>query len=358
MLVQLFAVHTMQKMSSIYTHQPSKGINWINALKALCIIFVFLRHSENYYNCYLGWFDGLFLTFYVNAFFFVSGYLLFWKQLSEPKILEDTANYLMGGGKVLFLNVLYRIIIPSIIFSIIEFVPSSLIQGRGMDVGFALYKTIGGGTYWFTSALAVAELILLALLFTRKRNGWFYAAWCFAFSVAGQIIVHLGILKNGIWAWRQGLISLSFIAMGGLYWKYEKQIDKLMKWWFVLPLSLVYVAMVVLLKGYNNPLISTLNIQPLGFVTSAVACLLLVWLCKALPEIRPLTFIGQNTIGFYFMSGALPITFSLIAHRLLPENKVVVLLSMWLACLISAYIAVLVINRWLPWLWDLRRIRK
>lgn len=259
---------------------------------------------------------------------------------------------------MLFLNVLYRIIIPSIIFSIIEFVPSCLIQGRGIGVGYALYKTIGGGTYWFTSALAVAELILLALLFTRKRNVWFYAAWCFAFCVAGLIIVHLGILKNGIWACRQGLISLSFIAMGGLYWKYEKQIDKLMKWWFVLPLSLVYVAMVVLLKGYNNPLISTLKIQPLGFVTSAVACLLLVWLCKTLPEIKPLTFIGQNSIGFYFMSGALPITFSLIAQRVLPGYSTVSLLSIWLACLFAASIAVIVINRWLPWLWDLRKIRK
>ena len=347
----------MLKMSSLYAHQHSKGINWINALKAVCIIFVFLRHSETYYGKDLGWFDGLFLTFYVNAFFFVSGYLLFWKQLSEPKILEDTEHYLTGGGKVLFLNVLYRIVIPSIIFSIIEFLPSCLIQGREIDVGYALYKTIGGGTYWFTSALAVAELILLALLFTRKRNVWFYAAWCFAFSVAGLIIVHLGILKNGIWAWRQGLISLSFIAMGGLYWKYEKKIDKLMKWWFVLPLSLVYVAMSVLMKGYNDPLISTLKIQPLGVVTSAVACLLLVWLCKILPEIKPLTFIGQNSIGFYFLSGALPLTFSIIAHKAVSGNYACLMLTIWAACLVVAYIAVAVINRWFPWLWDLRKVK-
>ena len=78
-----------------------KDINWINAVKALCIIFVFLRHSENYYGFHLGWFDGLFLTFYVNAFFFVSGYLLFWKQLSVPRIEEDRKRYLgwTGGGK-------------------------------------------------------------------------------------------------------------------------------------------------------------------------------------------------------------------------------------------------------------------
>lgn len=51
------------------TNTRGKDINWINALKALCILFVFLRHSEGYYGCDLGWFDGLILPFYVNAFF-------------------------------------------------------------------------------------------------------------------------------------------------------------------------------------------------------------------------------------------------------------------------------------------------
>ena len=75
-----------------------KDINWINAVKALCIIFVFLRHSENYYGVNMGWTDSLFLTFYVNAFFFVSGYLLFWKQLTSPRIDEDRRLYMTGGG--------------------------------------------------------------------------------------------------------------------------------------------------------------------------------------------------------------------------------------------------------------------
>lgn len=253
---------------------------------------------------------------------------------------------------------LYRIIIPSIIFSIIEFVPSCLIQGRGIDMGYALYKTIGGGTYWFTSALVVAELILLLLLYTRKKNIWFYVAVSFAVGIAGLLIVHFDVLHNSIWAWRQGLIAMIFLALGGLYWRYEKQIDKLMKWWFALPLLAAYIVMVITLKGLNDPLISTLNIQPLGFVTSTMACLLLVWLCKKLPEVTPLTFIGQNSIGFYFMSGALPITFSMIAHKLVAGSPVWMMLSIWVACIVVAYVAVIIINRWLPWLWDLRKLSK
>ena len=253
---------------------------------------------------------------------------------------------------------IFRIVIPSIIFSALEFFPSCIIQGRNIDVGYALYKTIGGGTYWFTSALVVAELFLLMLFCTRKKNIWFYTAVCLALGVAGLIIVHLGVLKSGIWAWRQGLIALAFLAMGGLYWRYEKLFDKLMKWWFVLPLLAAYVAMVVLLKDYNNPLISTLSIQPLGFVTSAMACLLLVWLSKKLPEISTLTFIGKNSIGFYFMSGALPIVLGMVANKFFVVRSLWIMLAVWAICSVLAYIAVALINRWLPWLWDLRVLKK
>lgn len=119
---------------------------------------------------------------------------------------------------------IFRIVIPSVVFSAIEFFPSCLVQGRGIDLWYALYKTIGGGTYWFTSALVVAELILLMLFCTRKRNIWFYAVACLVIGITGLTIVHFDILKSGIWAWREGLIALVFLAMGGLYWKLENKL--------------------------------------------------------------------------------------------------------------------------------------
>lgn len=33
------------------------------------------------------------------------------------------------------------------------------------------------------------------------------------------------------------------------------------------------------------------------------------------------------------------------------------MLIIWMACLVAAYVAVMIINRWLPWLWDLRKIK-
>ena len=64
---------------------------WIDNVKALCMIGVFLLHSEAYYG-YGSVQYGIFLTpFYVNAFFFVSGYLLFRKWLND-------SNLISGGG--------------------------------------------------------------------------------------------------------------------------------------------------------------------------------------------------------------------------------------------------------------------
>lgn len=76
-----------------------KTITWINTLRSLCVIGVFFIHCQINYGTWIGEVNVFVHTFYVNAFFFVSGYLLFWKQLPEPKILEEKRLYmLMGGG--------------------------------------------------------------------------------------------------------------------------------------------------------------------------------------------------------------------------------------------------------------------
>lgn len=75
-----------------------KSINWINTLKALCIMAVFICHTQAYYGLSIGTLGSLVNPWYVNAFFFVSGYLLFWKQLSSPRIDEDRKAYMSTGG--------------------------------------------------------------------------------------------------------------------------------------------------------------------------------------------------------------------------------------------------------------------
>lgn len=78
-----------------------KSITWINTYKALCILAVFFVHCQLYYGYTLDALNVFVHPWYVNAFFFVSGYLLFWKQLSKPRIEEYRALFVsrIGGGK-------------------------------------------------------------------------------------------------------------------------------------------------------------------------------------------------------------------------------------------------------------------
>ena len=66
---------------------------WVDAVKAICMIGVYLLHSEAHYGTggisYGYWIE----PFYVNAFFFVSGYLFFRKYLKDDLLI----NFKWGG---------------------------------------------------------------------------------------------------------------------------------------------------------------------------------------------------------------------------------------------------------------------
>lgn len=253
------------------------------------------------------------------------------------------------------INVICRIVIPSIIFASIEYIPACLIRNKPMDIVSFLYKTIGGGTYWFTSALVVAELIILVLLMSRKKNIWFYFVIILLVSYVG-ICFQNGLYDIEIWAWHRGTIATLLLACGGLYWKYEEILSRWMKWYVFLLLLVLYFAILLFCKNID-PNISILTIQPWGIVSTILSCILLIELCKHLSENTIINYIGQNTLGFYFLSGAVPIVMSMLFHKLTEGTHLWIMWLDWLSSLLVSFVIVKVINRWLPWLLDIRLIK-
>ncbi len=337
----------------------SKNIYWINAVKAIAILAVYLSHvqSSAFYGYSIGKVHSFISPWYVNAFFIISGYLLFRKQLSEPLISECRSLYISrnGGGYKLFINILSRIVFPTILFSIIVFVPNGILRGKTMDIPYFLYKTFGGGTAWFTSALAVSELILLFLFISRQKNIWFYAVACFVLGGLGMALQH-GPYQYEIWACHRGVLALIYIAIGGLYWKYEKKISILMRWYVIVFILIVYVAIILFCKN-TTPIVTLLELKPLGILTTILSCLLLIELCKVLPKNRILNYIGQNTLGIYLISGAVPSVICPIMQKLIPGSHLWVMLLSWLLCLATACFIVQIINRWMPWMFDFQKIK-
>ena len=342
----------------------NKSILWINYLKAISIIGVFFVHCNLDYGYDMHIINSFLHPFYVNAFFFVSGYLLFRKQLSEPLISQRASEYLLlGGGKTLILNILFRLIIPSTLFAAIEFIPSHLLRGMTFDIGTLLYKTIGGCTYWFTSALVVAELLILLMLVSRKRSIWFYLIASCVIYALGQSIVNCGFTlfdhyPSLPWHYQNGMFAVIFLAVGGVYWKFENYINRMMNKYVFAGMIVLYIILLMIFPSHFKVLVSMLDVNIAGIFLSILATVSLIELCKRLPQSNVLNYIGQNTIGFYFMSGALPIVLSMLVHKVMPESNALGLAIVFTGSIGIAYVAVYLMNRFIPWVFDLRTLKR
>lgn len=336
-----------------------KNINWINAVKAICMILVYFVHSQLYYGCWMQGVNDYIHPIYVNGFFFVSGYLLFRKQLSSPLINQNASQYIMGGGRSLFQNVVFKIMIPTILFSLLEYVPKHILRDEGLSLHTLLSNTIGGGTYWFTSALVVAELVALLLLISRKTHIWFYVVTGLSVAILGyylvQIDFHLFGFGRDPWAYRRGFMALGFLVMGGAYWRYEGILSKVLNTYVVITLLAAY-ALIFSDKSHTaRVLISTMDINWMGYLASLLGCVLLIQLCKLLKPIPFLTFVGQNSLCFYFLSGALPMLVSMVAKRFVCADYMWGLFLVFILSIGVAYVVTLLLNRYLPFVFDLRK---
>lgn len=337
-----------------------KNITWINTIKAVCLLSVYYVHVQIYYGYRIEPLNWFVHAFYVNGFFFVSGYLLFRKQLTEPNISEPFARYALGGGKILINNLVYRLMIPSFLFSLIEFVPKHVIRGESITVSEFFFETFGGGTYWFTSSLVVAEMLVVVFLLFRVRQLWIYA-------IAGFIAVTCGIYlfdnrgegfmpSHEIWAWRRGLVAYGYLVAGGLYWKYEKVIDRYLNLVVCLLLAIPLI-LCPRLQEAAQCMISTYEFNLFGFAYSLIIVRLLIAVCKLMPSNRMLTFVGQYSLCFYFLSGALPIVLGIIIHRLYPESCLFGYIIVLVLSVVASYSITYIFNQYTPWIFDIRKIK-
>jgi len=330
--------------------QTGKDILWINYTKAISMILVYLVHSQLYYGYMMDNLNIFIHPFYVNSFFFVSGYLLFRKQLSSN-----------GDTGKLFRNIFFRLVIPTVLFSLIEFLPAHVLRGREYNMQDLFIKTIGGCTYWFTSALVIAELLIAVMLLSRVRNIWFYVLFCSICFISGLSLIYLypspDVTMSFPWQYRQGLLSIILLVLGGLYWRYEINIVRYLNFRNLLALVFLYIGTLWFWPGSFHVLISMQDINIPGVAISLTGTLILIELCKYLPTLPILSYIGRNTIGIYFMSGALPTVVGMAMNLMMHDKSLVGLIFVFLISITTAVCATYFLNRFLPWVFDLRQIK-
>ena len=186
----------------------------------------------------------------------------------------------------------------------------------------------------------------------------------FVFFLLG---IYLNLLRHSSdvliffpWFWKTGLTYTFIMVLGGLYGCYEEKIDNFAKRGWIAVLALIYVVCIVL-----DGLIPNFKLQMLGLGgicnVLGLLCLLsgtaiVVALTKKVKFVKWLEYIGMNSIVFYFCSGVYPAIMGTISHKLLHDTGYVISIVCTIISVVLAYVTSLFLNKYLPFVLDLRKL--
>ena len=195
-------------------------LSWVNWAKVICLFIVYLYHAESRSGYFIGRLDELVEPFFVNIFFVVSGYLIFKKQMTPNVYGMSRKEWIRHDGRVFLKNLLFKIIIPTILFGALLYIPKVVIRGGELNMAHFLRHSIGGGGLWFTPALAVAEMLLFVLLIVRMVSPIRVFIVSIGLTIAAWFI-HSVSPVNYPWYYQTGMCATLFLSFGGILYEIE-----------------------------------------------------------------------------------------------------------------------------------------
>lgn len=251
-----------------------------------------------------------------------------------------------------------------ILFSVLIYIPKVLFHGGSLNIESFFLNIFGGVSYWFTSSLAVAQILTQTVAYAIKSK----SMWVYVGITSLLFILGLYLNNNRIgsepedffpWFYMTGFEYTLIMAIGGLYLVYEQH------------KRVFRFGVIFALLAYIVPLISSFythqNLQMLGLsgqcnvgglICSIGGVYLIVALCKKMKRNRMLSYIGQNSIIYYFLSGVLPASIGSLAIRFSPEYNYMVVVAIAIISLLLASMITYVIVRFLPFMVDIRKLGK
>ena len=332
-----------------------KNISWINYIRTICMFFVYFYHAENraHFDFLDRDFDVFYNPFFVNAFFVVSGYLLYRKQEQIYQHVKSTRQWFNEFGKNYLLNIVFTLIIPSILFSLILYFPKLWLRHRELDVSTLLEHTIGGGSLWFVAALAVAQFLIFILLYFRKISLTIWGGYGILCLVIA-ILLHRAGYENAPWCYQSGLCAVFLIWLGAFVYKAEKflffDVKPLWVVLFVIYSFLIY-------NTHSLARVENVSLNLYGILLCLMSSLVLIAFCSWLKPNKFVDKIGRSTIGLYFLSGAVPEILSMVLKRFVDLNN-----WFFIFMVFASFLVAIVLNEFIRkhagFLFDLRKIWK
>lgn len=293
------------------TNKPTSSISrdrmeWIDLIRGILMTFVFLYHSEVFYGNKHSW-SFLFEPIFLTGFFFISGYLFSsdWNKITI---------------KHKWMQVLRGILIPYFIFMFVFLLPKIAILNY--DWKQTLNDIILLRASWFVIAIGVVQLIY-STIFLFSKNVWLIITISVLFTIAGygfvlmyrvlpDFILNSWILHSSSMSGclpaciNLSFLSTPFFAFGLLYRKYENKYRINASYLVGLMLLSIYLLAVCI---DNYTIGSSLcfaacssNNLLMVIIYFLLAMGALTAIGKKINNIRPLNYIGANTLLFYYFN--------------------------------------------------------
>lgn len=278
---------------------------WIDLVRGFCMLAILVHHTEMYYVGEAIIDYRFFVDNALCTFFFISGYLFY----------KETPFNL----KYKLLSILKTIIIPYFIFMSVIALPKALAHGKFVSISDSILSIVLGQQSWFITALATAEIIFSILLYLSKQYKWVL--------LIGVLISFIGIilltgneqmLAHNYWNIMDGLLAISFLYIGYLYHQKENVINRFPLYLYIIPFILFFISKWVIVEYKVYCYLGPVDIDkyPVFIVDNVLAILLITRLCKLLPDMKPISWMGSHVIVYYFLCGGVPLTLSVLANKI------------------------------------------
>lgn len=273
----------------------SERIKYIDIAKGILIILLVFAHFRSvvhrmpydspYFEYVYGW-NYIFTSFYMPAFFIISGYC---------------SNF-NKSAKAFFISQFKSLIIPLISLWFISTILSALFQGKNIieELGGVFANGMG---LWFLQALFLGKLIIFFIESISKkmsppRKSHLVLLLTFCLMVIGIILDKYNKTAINIFYYRHAFIA-SFWIYVGTYLKnnplvYEKSMRYSL---FVYP----FVAVLTLYvhTSFTASISVSVKRLPLFLLYSYAGTMFLLSLCKLIKENKYLEYWGKNSLVVY-----------------------------------------------------------
>lgn len=226
-----------------------------------------------------------------------------------------------------------------------------------------LQDTILGGSLWFTSALAVAELLLFTMVaLMRNKSLWHFGGVSLLLVIGALMMKYSNITiwgnDNIPWFYKAGMIAVFYLVFGGVYELHEEKFSKLMQPGILVLFILGYSYISLFSKIEVQTAINVAQLNILGLVMSVGGIILLIELCKKLPSIGLFQWVGRNTLVMYFLSGGIPNILSVFFVKLGMHLSFMPYLVISMISFMLGVVGSYIIGKYFPFVLDLRTIKK